>query len=103
MKSSKGLSIAGLVCGCVSVVFAYTPYVNIATIILGIVGIVLSVMGAKQAKANGESKGLATAGLIVSIVGLVMSVIGFFSCTVCSCIAKNADNIIDLADLSSIE
>jgi uncharacterized membrane protein HdeD (DUF308 family) len=48
-------------------------------IILGIIGIVLGALGRK----NPDSKGIATAGLVLSIVGLILSAVLYIACAAC--------------------
>ncbi len=88
MKSGKGLSIAALVCGIVSIILAWFYMVNIAAIIVGVLGIIFAALGMKNSKAAGESTGLATAGLVLAIIGTTFALIGFLSCTVCVCATK---------------
>lgn len=66
--NKKGLAIAGLVLGIVSLCSSIFIYCSGP---LAIVGILLSVLGLKS------SKGLAIAGIIISILGLLLS-IGLF-------------------------
>ncbi len=80
--------IVGLVCGIISIVLYWVPWFNIITLILGIVGIVFSVKGRKNAP--GGKTGLATAGLVLSIIGTVLSGIGFITCTLCVTCAATA-------------
>lgn len=47
--------------------------------IIGIFGIVLGALGRK----NAQCKGVATAGLILSIIGFVLSTILYFACVAC--------------------
>lgn len=89
----KGKQVAGLVLGIISLVFYWAPYFNIVTLILGIVGIVLSVKGKKASAAVGAPTGAGTAGLVLSIIGVVLSGIGVFTCTLCAgalCAAEDA-------------
>ncbi len=81
-NNGKGMSIAALVLGIIACAFFWWPYVNIVTLILGVVGLILAIMGSKSAKAAGAPTSLATAGLVLSVIGIVLSAIGFFSCTV---------------------
>lgn len=75
-NGNNPMAIAGLVLGIVSVVFSFL-YVWIG-LIAGVVGIILSVKGRKiQAK-----KGMATAGLVLSIVGVCLSGI-LVACALC--------------------
>ncbi len=95
-KSGKGLAIAGLVLGIVACALFWATWINIVTMILGVVGIVLSIMGSKKSKLVGEPTGIATAGLVLSIIGTVLSVIGFFTCTVCvMCVVSEANSEIN--------
>lgn len=82
-QGKKGLAIAGLIFGIVSLCAAWFGYGAIAGIVAGIVGIILSVLASKSYKAIGQKSGMATAGLILSIIGLVLSVIMFVACVIC--------------------
>lgn len=106
-NNGKTLAIVGLILGIVSIVLAWFMYVNIAAVACAVVGLILSIKGKNKLVAAGQAKGLAVAGLIVSIVGLVLSVIMFFACTVCvSCAACAASNDPDVSsalnELSSL-
>lgn len=61
----KGLAIAGLILGIISLCSALVPY---CAGLFGVIGIILSVLGLKS------SKGLAIAGLIISILGLLLGI-----------------------------
>ena len=91
-KDGKVLSIIGLVLGILALCMFWVPMWNILALIFGIAGIILSVMGKKQAVAAGVPTGLATAGLVISIIGTVFSFIGFFTCTICAICVTNAAN-----------
>lgn len=106
-NNGKTLAIVGLILGIVSLVLTWIPYVNIAALACAIVGLILSLKGKNKLVEAGQAKGLAVAGLIVSIVGLVISVITFFTCTVCvSCAACAASSDPEVAsalnELSSL-
>ena len=64
--------------------------------ILAIIGIVLGALGRK----NPEKKGIATAGLVVSIVGLALGIILYAACTIC---AKGAADAIEDGALNEIQ
>ena len=77
------LGIVGLVLGLLS---AILPFVWMVTSwwfawVLGVAGIVLSVMGMKQLKAANQSTAIAIAGLVVSIIGTVIA-LGYFVCII---------------------
>lgn len=82
--SSKGLSIAALVCGIFGLVGGWIPIPGLPFVALlaGIAGIVLGAIAMKKAKANGEPKGLATAGLVCGIIGTALALIAVI-CVVC--------------------
>lgn len=99
MQSSKGMSIAALVCGILGIVGAWIPVVCYFTLVLAILGIIFGVIGLKKAKELGEPTGLAVAGLVCGIVGTVLGVIG----VICvACIASVAGNYLSQIDTSDI-
>lgn len=63
-----GLAIAGLVLGIISIVFCWIPLFDI---LIGIVGLVLSLLGRRSLSRHG----IAIAGLVCSIIGLILSLI----------------------------
>ena len=84
-------SIAGLVCGVVSLVFLLLAIawwvMAIFGLIAGVVGLILSVMARKE-----DPSSLSLAGLIVSIVGVSLCALVSVSCAICWCTALNAYN-----------
>jgi len=69
MNDGKGMSIAALVLGILSAIFAWWGlYIGIVSLVCGIVGIVLAVKGKKAAAAAGAPTGMATAGLVLAII-----------------------------------
>ena len=68
----KGLSIAGMVCGIVSLVLLCTSWFSL---IPAVVGVVLSAIGYSKAKAVGAQKGMATAGIVTSTVAIGIDLI----------------------------
>ena len=87
------MGIAALILGIVSIViggFSINYYVGIAC---GIVGIILAAIARK----NGQ-RGVATAGLVLSIIGLSLSVVLYIACLACVSAVDNAlDNALDSA------
>lgn len=81
-QKADGKAIAGLVLSILAIVFFFVGFATFWTWLVGlvvaIVGIVMSAMGLK----SGQSKGMATAGLIMSIIALVLNVILFAACGV---------------------
>ena len=80
----KGLTITGFILSLVSLVSAWlpVPFLPFAGLPMAIVGLILSVVGGKKLKANGQKSGLATAGMVIGIIAVVLSAIGFFTCGV---------------------
>ena len=69
----KGLQVAGMVMGIVSLGVFLVPFLNLAC---AIVGLILSTIGIKKASTvPGTGKGMGIAGLVCSIIGLVWGVI----------------------------
>jgi hypothetical protein len=70
-QPQNGLGVAGFVCGLIGLLFSFMPVIGVIAWPLVIIGVVLSGVGlsyANSGKAN--NKGLAVAGLCVSILGL---------------------------------
>ncbi|NLV51398.1 MAG: zinc-ribbon domain-containing protein [Clostridiales bacterium] len=78
----KTKAIVSLVLGALSVCWAWWGYAAIVGIVLGIVGIVMSINAKKQMEAAGstECKNLMVWGMILSIVGIVIGAIFFIAC-----------------------
>ena len=81
--NGKGMSIAALVCGILGIIGGFIPVVSYFTLVLAILGIVFGSKGMKIAKATGEGKGLATAGLVLGIIGTVFGGLGVL-CAICA-------------------
>ena len=80
----KGSAIAGFVLSIVGVVFGFLNGIfSILGLPVSIVGLVLSVVGGKKLAANGQPKGIATAGLVIGIIAVVITAITFFTCGLC--------------------
>ena len=70
------MGVISLICGIVGIILNFVPNVSIwIAIALGAVGIVFSVI----AKKKGE-KGIATAGLVVSIIAAALGLLFFAVC-----------------------
>ncbi len=75
-RPSNGLGTAGFVVGLIGLVFSFIPLIGVVAWPLVILGIVFSAVGiAKASKGRATNKGLAIAGLVVSVVGLVICVL----------------------------
>lgn len=72
----NGLGTAGFVLGLVGVIFSVIPVIGVVAWFLVLPGLVLAAVGLSQAhKGVATNKGLAVAGLVLSIVGLAFCVL----------------------------
>jgi len=75
-KPSNGLGTTGFVLGIVGLVLSFIPLIGVVAWPLVILGIIFSVVGIRRAaKGRATNKGLAIAGVIVSVIGLVVCVL----------------------------
>ena len=73
---SNGMGTAGFVCGLIGLIFSFIPLIGVIAWPLVIIGIVLSAVGMNYAnQGRASNKGLATAGLVVSVIGLAICII----------------------------
>ncbi len=75
VNPGKGLSIAGMVLGIVSLAVLCIPYVNFLSLVCAIVGLILSIIGKKKSKAANAPTGMATAGIVLSIIALAIAIV----------------------------
>ena len=69
--AGHGLAIGSLVCGTIGIVLWLFGYTCLISVVLGIVGLVL----AGNAKKEGNTEGIRTAGFIVSLIALIIGII----------------------------
>ena len=79
-QPGRGMAVASLVLGIVSLVSTFVVPIVFISWILAIVGIGLAV----AAKQQGYTGGMATAGLVCSIVSLALSIFVFFVFITCA-------------------
>lgn len=74
-KSTSGLAIAALILGILAILGSWMPILNNIAIVLAVVGAILAIVGIVKLKkeANKGGKGLAIAGLVLSILAIVIS------------------------------
>lgn len=70
---TQGLGIAGIIVGIFSIFFAIIPCTIFFGLILGIIGLILTIIGINQASKLNVQKGLLIAGLITSILGILIA------------------------------
>ena len=81
------MGIAALILGIVCVVLCWIPIWNWVGIALGVVGIILGAVGMSKAKKTGKGKGVAVAGLVLSIIGVAIAGIAWLACIGCAAAA----------------
>lgn len=100
-KCGLTLGIVALASSLLGVVGPFSFTVGLILILAGlplaIVGLVVSVLGGKEVKAQGSSSGAATAGLVIGIISTVICAILFFSCGLCGICAAQAGNEVEKA------
>ena len=70
--ASNGMAIAGMVLAICAVVLAWLPVVNFVCWILGLI---FSAIGLKNANRGAPYRGMAIAGLAISLAGIVLIII----------------------------
>lgn len=75
-RPSNGLGTAGFVVGLIGLVFSFIPLIGVIAWPLVILGTIFSAVGIGNAsKGRATNKGMAIAGLVVSLVGLVICIL----------------------------
>lgn len=73
VKAKNGPATAGLVFGILTIVFSWIPFFNLfTTSILGLLGLIFSIIGLAKKNAGGKPK--AAVGLVLTILGTVVTV-----------------------------
>lgn len=72
-NAGQGLGIAGLVLGIIAIPLAILGCTSVLGLVLGLAGVTLSAVGLSQATKSNGTKGLPTAGLVVSILGTAIA------------------------------
>ncbi len=75
-RVGNGIALAGMVCGIVSLVIGWVPFVGLLGIVAAIVGLSLSIPGLRRAKETGERRSFAITGIVTSLIGLVVGALG---------------------------
>lgn len=68
-NKSNGMATAGFVLALITVFFGWIPFVGWITWLLGLI---FSAVGLSKANKVGVGKGLAIAGLVISLIGIVV-------------------------------
>ena len=74
--NSSGLAIAGMILGIAGILGSWIPFLNIISILIAIIGLILSLIALKQCREKKlEGRGMAIAGLILSSLTIIISII----------------------------
>lgn len=84
------MGVASLVLGIISIVLSFVPFTQLFASLLGVIGIVLGAFGRKQAVDSGLPTGVPTAGLVCSIIGLCLTLLMYVACAGALNAAKSA-------------
>lgn len=76
-KKTSGMAVAGFVLAIVSWCIGWIPYIGFAAFITWILGLIFSIVGMSQTKndPNLGGRGLAIAGLVISLIGVVFLIL----------------------------
>jgi len=74
-KGSNGLAVAGFVLGLLGLLGSFIPVVNIGAIVLAVIGLALAGVGLFRSKTVRAGKGLAIAGLILSVLAIIIAIV----------------------------
>jgi hypothetical protein len=76
LPPKNGLGTAGFVLGLIGLLFSFLPIVGVVAWPLVILGLIFSLIGYSRGRSGGATnKGLALAGVILSVIGLVICVL----------------------------
>ena len=81
------MGVVSLVFGIISLILCWFPVVNYIALALSVIGIVMGAVGKSKAKKAGQSSGVATAGLVLSIIATVFAGIFVLVCGGALCAA----------------
>ncbi|KFF15575.1 hypothetical protein IW20_13915 [Flavobacterium hydatis] len=73
-NAGQSMSIAALVLGIVSIIFAFIPCINVLAVIGGVLAIIFSAIGMSQAKSNNASTTLSKVSFVIGIIALLLAV-----------------------------
>jgi len=72
-NAGQGLGIAGLILGIIAIPLAILGSTSVLGLVVGVAGVILCAVGLSQATKSNGTKGLPTAGLVVSILGTAIA------------------------------
>jgi hypothetical protein len=75
-RAGNGMALAGMVCGIVSLVIGWLPFVGLLGLVAACVGLGLSIPGLVRSRKTGERRAFAITGVITSTAGILIGVLG---------------------------
>jgi hypothetical protein len=75
-RAGNGIALAAMVCGIVSVVVGWGPYVFWAGAVLAVLALIFGLVGLRRARETGHRKGFAIAGVVTGAFGIPIAVVG---------------------------
>ncbi|MEI8135869.1 MAG: DUF4190 domain-containing protein [Bacteroidota bacterium] len=100
LPNGKNLGIAGMILGIIAIIVSFIGCMAVCSILLAVVGLVLSAISMSQAKKAGASKGMAIAGLICSILAIIICLIWIF--VFAAVVSKGADVVKEVIEHSDM-
>ena len=78
------MGVAGLVLGILGAIGGFIPGISYVAWLFALIGIIISAIAMKKAKAAGQPAGVAVAGLVLSIIGFVIAISGLICVLACA-------------------
>ena len=99
----KGLAIASMILGIIGLVVSVTEIFSVGVtgplaLVIGIVGVILAAV----AKSHGNVSGIRTGGFIMSLLSLIFGAVGFVACLACGAASFAAASCLPLAFLDML-
>ncbi|MDR2106759.1 MAG: hypothetical protein LBP24_05065 [Coriobacteriales bacterium] len=93
-NKGKGLGIAALVLGALAALLSFVPFINILALPLALVGLILGLIAAIQARGKRGPIGFGIAGIICSVVAIAITIIMYVVAAVY--VSNHPDEINDI-------
>ena len=83
------MGVASLVLGILALVFCWIRILKWVGLVMAFIGIILGAVGLK----NPAKKGVAIAGLVLSIIGFILCIVLIFACNACGAATLGAASL----------
>jgi hypothetical protein len=84
------VTVAALVLGILGTIFSLIPGLFFVGVPLALLGLILGVVGRKQAATEGQPTGMGTAGVVLGVIGLAIGVSMWVLCSMCTNSARKS-------------